>query len=189
MGGTLPEFYARRATLDDLKYVQQITDLFNEAFGSKNSKLIYTIGGWASISTILTNYSIKRDVFETFITESVAGNMMHILLFQRDEQGNDKAAVGTLTVEKDGLLGRFAVDVGFLSRGLGKILMGFALEEMKRSGYSDCTLHVFENRTDLINWYRKLGFVDTMERIRFHPPEGVIFSDNEHLFAVYKKTL
>lgn len=44
MGGTLPEFYARRATLDDLKYVQQITDLFNEAFGSKNSKLIYTIG-------------------------------------------------------------------------------------------------------------------------------------------------
>ncbi|KAL7334926.1 hypothetical protein PS15p_200481 [Mucor circinelloides] len=182
MGGTLPEFYARRATLDDLKYVQQITDLFNEAFGSKNS-------GWASISTILTNYSIKRDVFETFITESVAGNMMHILLFQRDEQGNDKAAVGTLTVEKDGLLGRFAVDVGFLSRGLGKILMGFALEEMKRSGYSDCTLHVFENRTDLINWYRKLGFVDTMERIRFHPPEGVIFSDNEHLFAVYKKTL
>ncbi|KAG1092853.1 hypothetical protein G6F42_019098 [Rhizopus arrhizus] len=119
MGGTLPEFYARRATLNDLKYAQQITDVFNEAFGSKNS--------------------------------NVAGNMMHILLFQRDEQGNDKAAVGTLTVEKDGLLDRLAVDVGFLSRRLGKILIGFILEEMKKSGYSDYILHVFENRTDLMD--------------------------------------
>lgn len=115
--------------------------------------------------------------------------MMHILLFQRDEQGNDKAAVGTLTVEKDGLLDRLAVDVGFLSRRLGKILIGFILEEMKKSGYSDYILHVFENRTDLMDWYRKLGFVDSMERIRYHPPEGVIKNGNEHLFAVYKKTI
>ncbi|KAL9552269.1 hypothetical protein MBANPS3_003882 [Mucor bainieri] len=182
MVATLPEFYARKATLDDLKYAQQITDIFNAAYGAKNS-------GWASINTIITGYTIAKDTIENFIHNSVDGNMIHILLFQRDEEGKDKAVAGTLTIESDGLLGRFAVDVSFLSRGLGKTLMGFALEEMKRSGYSVCILHVFENRTDLVNWYKKLGFVDTMGRIPFNPPEGVILQDNAPLFAILEKTL
>lgn len=34
---TSPEFYARRVTLDDLKYAQQATDIFNAAYGANNS--------------------------------------------------------------------------------------------------------------------------------------------------------
>jgi len=37
MVATLPEFYVRKVTLDDLKYAQQATDLFNTAYGANNS--------------------------------------------------------------------------------------------------------------------------------------------------------
>lgn len=37
MVAILPEFYARKVTLDDLKYAQQATDIFNAAYGGNNS--------------------------------------------------------------------------------------------------------------------------------------------------------
>lgn len=43
MVAALPEFYARKATLDDLKYAQQATNLFNTAYGSSNSMYIASL--------------------------------------------------------------------------------------------------------------------------------------------------
>lgn len=36
---TLPEFYVREATLDDLKYAQQAVDVFNSAYNHESGKL------------------------------------------------------------------------------------------------------------------------------------------------------
>lgn len=36
MVAILPEFYTRKVTLDDLKYAQQATDVFNAAYGGNN---------------------------------------------------------------------------------------------------------------------------------------------------------
>lgn len=125
---------------------------------------------------------------EKSFRESVAGNTIQLLLFQKDEEGNDKVVVGTLTVEGSGLLGKFAVDVAHHSKGLGKILINKAFEEMKKSNFAVCYIMVVESRTNLINWFKKLGFVDTMERIPFAPPEGVVLHDNTP-FATFRKAL
>lgn len=37
MVAALPDFYARRVTLDDLKYAKKATDIFNAAYGGNNS--------------------------------------------------------------------------------------------------------------------------------------------------------
>lgn len=40
---TLPNFYTRKVTLDDLKYAQQATNIFNAAYGGNNSMKLYLI--------------------------------------------------------------------------------------------------------------------------------------------------
>ncbi|EPB85770.1 hypothetical protein HMPREF1544_07439 [Mucor circinelloides 1006PhL] len=193
MVATLPEFYVRKVTLDDLKYAQQATDLFNTAYGANNN-------GWASVKKTVRGYYTTRQDIENYIRESVAGNLIQFFLFQRDAQGNDKAVAGTLTVESkctcapsdlakgDGLLGRFSVDIALHSKGLGNLLMEVALKEMKNSNYTTCSMLVFENRTEFLDWCKRLGFVDTMQRSPFHPPKGAVILEDVP-FALLKKKL
>ncbi|CEP16006.1 hypothetical protein [Parasitella parasitica] len=193
MVATLPDFYIRKVSLDDLKYAQQAADIFNAAYGVNNH-------GWASVKKIVNNYYTTKEEIENYIRESVAGNLIQLFLFERDAQGNDKAVAGTLTIESkcgcsdgdlpegDGMLGRFSVDLSYHSKGLGRQLMQVGLDEMKKANYSVCSILVFENRTELIQWYKKLGFVDTMERSPFHPPEGTTIIDSVP-FALLKKKL
>lgn len=216
MVAALPEFYVRKVTLDDLKYAQQATDLFNTAYGANNSMHIalyivhqtfsnltgdfYHLDGWASVKKTVRGYYTTRQDIENYIRESVAGNLIQFFLFQRDAQGNDKAVAGTLTVESkctcapsdlaegDGLLGRFSVDIALHSKGLGKLLMEVALNEMKNSNYATCSMLVFENRTEFLDWCKRLGFVDTMQRSPFHPPKGAVILEDVP-FALLKKKL
>ncbi|KAI8640203.1 acyl-CoA N-acyltransferase [Parasitella parasitica] len=190
---TLPNFYIRKATLEDLKYVHHATDIFNAAYGVNNH-------GWASVKKIVNNYHTTKEEMENYIRESVAGNLIQLFLFERDTQGNDKAVAGTLTIESkcgcsdgdlpegDGMLGRFSIDLSHHSKGLGKKLLQVGLDEMKKANYSVCSILVFENRTELIEWYKKLGFVDTMERSPFHPPDGATILNNVP-FALLKMKL
>lgn len=149
--------------------------------------------------TVQGYYTTRQDI-ENYIRESVAGNVIQLFLLQRDAQGNDKAVAGTLTVESkctcapsnlaegDGLLGRFSVDIAHHSRGFGNLLMEVAFKEMKNSNYTTCSMLAFENRTEFLDWCKRLGFVDTMERSPFHPPEGVVILENVP-FALLKKKL
>lgn len=148
----------------------------------------------------MNNYYTTKEDIENYVHESVVGNLIQLFMFERDTDGNDIAVVGTLTIESkcgcsdgdlpegDGMLGRFSIDLSYHSKGLGRLLMQAGLDEMKKANYSVCSILVFENRTELIGWYKKLGFVDTMERTPFHPPKGTTILESIP-FALMKKKL
>ncbi|KAI8091089.1 acyl-CoA N-acyltransferase [Gilbertella persicaria] len=176
----LPEFYVRRVTLDDLKYAEQATAVFNAAYSSDNE-------GWTSISKIIKDYGTTRETTEDYIRRSVQGQVVQFFAFQRDSEGNDQAVVGSLVVEdplvgldhshfalsgKEGLLGRFSVNPKYQSKGIGRVLMEAGLTAMRETGYTTCLILVFENRDTVLRWYEKLGFVDTGKRVPFSRSRG-----------------
>ncbi|KAI8336037.1 acyl-CoA N-acyltransferase [Blakeslea trispora] len=168
---SVPEFYVRKATINDLKYAEQATHMFNEANKPE-------CGGWTNVSSIVREYRVSIQSTEEHIKKSVAGEVITLFAIKRDVNSNDEAIVGTLTIEdaassidpalyssscihNEALLGRFAIDPKYQSKGLGRLLIDGSMEAMKEKGYRKCLILVFENRDVLLNWYKKLGFLDT----------------------------
>ncbi|KAI8380628.1 acyl-CoA N-acyltransferase [Choanephora cucurbitarum] len=176
-----PEFYARRVTINDLKYAKQATDMFNEANKPE-------CGGWTSVAHIVKAYGTTVQATKKYIKKSVAGEAIMLIAIKRDAEGNDEAIVGTLAIEDaapsidpklysfsgnndEALLGRFAINPKYQSKGLGRLLMDTAIEAMKEKAYMKCLILVFENRDILLNWYKKLGFSDTSVLIPWTMPD------------------
>lgn len=123
---------------------------------------------------------------EQFIKTSVLpgkDTLTQLFVFERDEQGNDQAIVGTLMIVPfpdlqeqptpgEAMITRFAISPKHQSKGLGRLLIEASLKVMKQQGYQRCSLRVFENRPEVLGWYTKLGFKDTEERRAYKAPEG-----------------
>ncbi|CAO3647348.1 unnamed protein product [Mucor hiemalis] len=146
-----PEFYAREVTLDDLKFAQEGTDVYNSAYNTHD--------GWTTEASIVGGKLTSKEDTEHFINDSVNTNKLtQLFVFQRDVDGNDKAVVGTLMIvpfpdldEKptpgEAMITRFAVSPKFQSKGLGRLLIESSLSVMKSQGYERCSLRVL--KTDL----------------------------------------
>ncbi|OBZ86780.1 hypothetical protein A0J61_05165 [Choanephora cucurbitarum] len=176
-----PEFYARRVTINDLTYAKQATNMFNEA-----NKLV--CGGWTSVAHTVKAYGTTVQATEKYIKKSVAGEAIMLLAIKRDAEGNDEAIVGALTIEdaalsidpkpysfsgnnNEAMLGQFAINPKYQSKGLGRLLMDTAIEAMREKAYKKCPILVSENRDILLNWYKKLGFSDTNVPIPWTMPD------------------
>lgn len=72
----------------------------------------------------------------------------------------------------EAMITRFAISPHHQSKGLGRLLLEGSLKVMKDQGYHTCSIRVFENRPEVLAWYTKLGFVDTLERRAFKAPPG-----------------
>lgn len=81
----------------------------------------------------------------------------------------------------------FSVSPFHQSKGIGGKLLKSALEEMKATNKTHCVIRVFENRPELLNWYKKLGFVETGDRIPYPWPERLQTPNLD--FLVMKKPL
>jgi ribosomal protein S18 acetylase RimI-like enzyme len=83
-----------------------------------------------------------------------------------------------LPLDQQVFLGLFSVDPSQQSRGIGRKLVEAALrhakEEMKRS---QCVVYVLHMRSELISWYKKLGFVNYGEKAPF-PDMGRLKQDD-----------
>ncbi|KAI1312254.1 hypothetical protein EDD11_003011 [Mortierella claussenii] len=93
-----------------------------------------------------------------------------------------------LPKEKQVLLGLFSVDPAQQSRGIGRKLVEAALiharENMQRT---QCVVYVLFMRHELINWYKKLGFVDYGEKVPF-PDASRVKHEDTH-FSVLRLPL
>ena len=63
--------------------------------------------------------------------------------------------------EGAGYIGMLAVDPALQGRGLGKQLMRFAEEELRRRGCTRVQLRIVSLRTELIEFYGKFGYRET----------------------------
>lgn len=90
--------------------------------------------------------------------------------------------------EDHAMLGLFAVDPQFQSKGVGSALLSHATEFVQQEWQCKrIVLWVIEQRSDIIEWYTRCGFQVTEERLPFVLPD-LAKMDNMQ-FAVLVKEL
>ena len=76
------------------------------------------------------------------------------------------------------MLGLFAVDPAFQSKGVGSALMAHAQEHVKTEWRCNrIILWVIEQRDDIMEWYKRSGFVATGKRLPFVMPDLALVDD------------
>lgn len=115
------------------------------------------------------------------------------LLYAFDRSTQPAQVIGTLQIQPvaeapaEAEIGLFSVSPEYQSRGVGGRLVRHAFETMKQKGFSTAVIHVLESRVEILAWYKKLGFVETGERIPFIWPEMLKVADLH--FLTLKKPL
>lgn len=170
--------HVRLIQSDDLKYASEATVVVNNAYRSE--------GGWTTEKDIVSGQRCTEEDMIRFIKEQGKPNTL-LFAFEEDQ------VVGTVQIQpshaesNEAEVGLFSVSPLHQSRGIGGKLIRQAMEEMVNLGFDTATMHVLENRPEILSWYKKLGFVETGERIPFVWPE-MLKVKNLH-FLTLKKPL
>ncbi|KAI9475501.1 MAG: acyl-CoA N-acyltransferase [Benjaminiella poitrasii] len=173
-----PSICVRKVSPSETQYTEESVKVVNAAYRSD--------GGWTSEKDCVNGARVTTEMMETMIRTNGSPNTL-LLAFDEGQ------VVGTIQIQPyeeypgEAEIGLFSVSPNHQSRGIGGRLMQTALAEMKTMGFKYAVLHVLENRSDVLTWYNKLGFVETGERIPFVWPESLKIKDLK--FIVLKKAL
>ncbi len=138
--------------------INRIKDLLNNAYRGEASKQ-----GWTTEANIIagdtrTDDNMLKEVMKT------PGSV--ILIYKND----DELITGCVNLQQHGdkiYLGMFSVSPKLQGKGIGKHLL-FAAEEY--ASHAQCRaiyMSVISVRTEIINWYKRHGYIDTGERKPF----------------------
>jgi ribosomal protein S18 acetylase RimI-like enzyme len=84
---------------------------------------------------------------------------------------DDGRIVGTVNLQQHGsriYLGMFAVEPNLQGKGIGKQLLKAAENHTINVGCTSIYMHVISIRHELVDWYKRHGYIDTGKRIPFH---------------------
>ncbi|KAI8141671.1 acyl-CoA N-acyltransferase [Fennellomyces sp. T-0311] len=172
--------FVREVILDDLKHNKAAHAVVNGAYRSE--------GGWTTEKDLVSGERATEQDIEHAVR---ANGKPNTLLYAFDNSSGADTVVGTVQIQalpnKEAELGLFAVSPSFQSRGVGGRLVRGAFDRMKELGFTTAVIHVLETRAELLAWYRKLGFVETGERIPFVWPDMLKVKDV--CFITLKKPL
>lgn len=102
--------------------------------------------------------------------------------------GHQSTHVETTPTEKIIFLGLLSVDLLQQSRGIGLKLMDFGLTYTKDTlGRTHAVINALTQRPEIINWYKRLGFVDHGERVCY--PDQTRTSHEYVHFSVLRRDL
>lgn len=148
-----------RATPDDVK---ELNTLVNSAYRGEESKK-----GWTTEAEILDGVRIDEQAMEALLTHSEA-----TILKSTDSDGRILGTV-CLEVKPHGLyLGMFAVSPVSQGSGIGKSLLSAAEKFALENRCNRIIISVISTRMELIDWYRRHGYVATGGAIAFEEIEG-----------------
>ncbi|MDP5200402.1 GNAT family N-acetyltransferase [Flavobacterium sp. DG2-3] len=147
-----------KALLED---IPALVTLINSAYRGETSKK-----GWTTEAHLLEG---KR-TDEPEMTEIFLDPKNTILKFTE----NNKIIGSVLLVEKEHqlYLGMLTVSPELQNSGIGKKLLVEAENHAQSLGLSSIIMTVISVRTELIDWYKRRGYVDTGEREAF-PESGI----------------
>ena len=160
-----------KALLED---IPALTILINSAYRGETSKK-----GWTTEAHLLEG---KR-TNEPEMTEIFLDPKNTILKFTE----NDIIIGSVLLVEKEHqlYLGMLTVSPELQNSGIGKQLLAEAENHAQSLGLSSIIMTVISVRTELVDWYKRRGYVDTGEREAFPESEIHVTVSEEPLEFIY----
>ena len=148
-----------RATTDDIK---ELNKLVNSAYRGEESKK-----GWTTEAEILDGIRIDEQALEILLTR--AGTT----IFKSTDNSGKILGTVCLEVKSHGLyLGMFAVSPVSQGLGIGKSLLTAAERFAFDNNCDRIIISVISTRIELINWYKRHGYVATGGAIAFEEIEG-----------------
>ncbi|HLG36251.1 MAG TPA: GNAT family N-acetyltransferase [Bacteroidia bacterium] len=141
----------------DLNDIKILNVLVNSAYRGESSKQ-----GWTTEADLLDGIRVDEERLAEIIQKP--GSM---ILKYTDEKNKIIACVHLEKKESKLYLGMLTVSPVEQGRGIGKILMNAAEEEARKQNCSSVYMTVITDRTELIAWYERLGYVNTGEQKPF----------------------
>ena len=166
----------QHATIDD---ISALTSLINRSYRGESSR-----GGWTTEADLLSGKRID----ETGLTQLLNDPDSLILIARSDE-----TILATIHAHRENdtvHFGLFAVEPTSQGRGIGKALLSYAESEAQNQwGVNTAVMEVITQRSELIEYYERRGFVRTGEMIPF-PESGLWKREVDFLeMAVLRKRL
>lgn len=164
----------------DIEDAAQIVQLLNSAYRGESSKQ-----GWTTEADLIAGER-RTDVTTVITVMNQPGNV--ILKYTND----DGEIIGTVNLQQHGsrlYLGMFSVSPHLQGGGIGKQLLQAAEAHAKEVNCSSIYMSVISVRLELMDWYKRHGYVDTGERKPF-VEDGLTGRHLQKLeFAVLEKNI
>ena len=148
-----------RATPEDVK---ALNSLVNSAYRGEESK-----NGWTTEAEILDGIRIDEQALEVMLARPGV-----TILKSADGNGKILATVCLEMKSHDLYLGMFAVSPRSQGNGIGKSLLNAAETLALENNCSRIVISVISTRFELIDWYKRYGYVATGGGIAFEEIEG-----------------
>lgn len=145
-----------KATLED---AAELTALVNSAYRGVSSQL-----GWTSEAHLLDGIRIDEETMTEYLQAGDTTILKYI-----DDEGKTIACVYLQIKEGKRLyLGMLTVSPTLQANGLGRQLLHEAEVLAAKSGCETIYMTVISTRLELIEWYKRRGYMDTGKREPFH---------------------
>jgi ribosomal protein S18 acetylase RimI-like enzyme len=151
-------FSNKYISLASVKDAVEIMHLLNSAYRGESSKKGWTTEAHLIAGEVRTNLSA--------VEEAILKSESVILKYMNDEN----KIIGCVNLQQYGkkvYLGMLSVSPHLQGGGIGKALLQAAEEFGKQINCSSIYMTVISVRDELINWYKKHGYIDTAERKQF----------------------
>ena len=147
----------RPAAADDVDAIVAVVEAAyrGEPTDSAWTTEAHLLGGQRVDATMVTDALLGPDTEVVVATDPIGGEVVACCEVARpDERGHS-------------VLGMFAVDPRRQAGGLGRLVLAEGERLATDMGATAVELHVFEVRTELIDWYRRRGYRTTGDRLPF----------------------
>lgn len=143
-------------TIATEKDIAALNVLVNSAYRGESSKQ-----GWTTEADLLGGIRTDNEALE----EMIGSNDACFLKYEEDGK-----LLGCVYLKKENkklYLGMLTVAPQLQNKGIGKILLKASEDEARKRNCTAIFMTVISQRTELINWYKKHGYVDTGEKKPF----------------------
>lgn len=169
-----------RISIATLQHIPALLQLLNSAYRGEASKK-----GWTSEAHLIAGDTRSDEAGIREVIQQPGSIMLQYI----DEEKGLIGCVNLQQHEQKMYLGMFSVSPVMQGKGIGKKLLQAAEHHAKAAGCQSVYMTVISVREELVNWYKRHGYVDTGKRKPFEE-DGVSGRHLQQLeFMVLEKYL
>lgn len=135
--------------------------------------------GWTNEFHLVTGERVSLGQLSKYVKEDIEP----VLVAELSSAGEGGKVIGSVQVQLsptpgEGRLGMLSVDPDYQCHGVGRALVTAGLNYLRDVRHCKrAALVVIQERTELVQWYKKLGFADTGVRETFPGHAGITLRD------------